>query len=342
MTDLFEALSDADDADLYYVSDEQPGIVRRRRGRGFSYHHPDGTPVDVAERERIEAIVIPPAWREVWICPLPDGHVQATGRDERGRKQYRYHPRWREVRDANKFARLAEFGTRLPELRARVDDDLARPGLPAEKVLAAVVRLLDETLVRVGNDEYAVANGSFGITTLEADHAEIEGDRIALDFRGKSGVEQAVSLRDRRLARIVAACQELPGEDLFGYLDEDGRPVDVTSTMVNDHLRALCGEKITAKHFRTWGGTVVAAGALMELPPPGDEKEATSNELAALDLAAGRLGNTRTVCRNCYVHPQVTDAYRDGSLHEAWRRSRRRSRFSRAEAATLAVLGDRA
>ena len=337
MAALFEVLSDADEADLYYVTDERPGISRRRRGKGFSYHHPDGSTVSPAERERIEAIVIPPAWQDVWICPLPDGHIQATGRDERGRKQYRYHPRWREVRDANKYDRLADFGAALPDLRARLDEDLDRRGLPGEKVLAAVVRLLDETLIRVGNDEYK-GNDSYGLTTFEADHVSVDGSRIEFEFRGKSGVEQEVELRDRRLATVVRRCQDLPGEELFGYLDDDDNVVDVTSTMVNDYLRSITGTNVTAKDFRTWGGTVTAAELLAPLPVPDDEREAKSNELIALDAAAGKLRNTRTVCRNCYVHPRVPETYREGELQGAWKRARDAARFSRAEKAVLSVL----
>jgi DNA topoisomerase-1 len=337
-TQLFDALSHADDADLFYVTDAQPGISRRRRGKGFSYHHPDGAPVSADDRARIEALVIPPAWTDVWICPVADGHIQATGRDDRGRKQYRYHDRWRQVRDADKYERLAEFGAQLPDLRASVERDLGQRGLARERVLAAVVRLLDETLIRVGNDRYAEENDSYGLTTLEDGHAEVQGSLVRFEFRGKSGVEQEVALRDRRLAAIVRACQELPGEDLFGYVDDDGQAVDVTSTMVNEYLRERSGHAITAKHFRTWGGTVTAAEVLAELPVPDDEREAKSNELAALDTAAAALGNSRTVCRNCYVHPHVGDAYRDGQLQDAWKRARERARFRRIESAVLTVL----
>jgi DNA topoisomerase I len=336
-----DAKAAALDAGLTYVTDERPGITRRRRGKGFSFLRPDGSSVSPADRARIESIVIPPAWTDVWICPSPNGHIQATGRDDRGRKQYRYHTRWREVRDANKYERLAEFGTALPDLRAAVDAHLALRGLPAEKVLAAVVRLLDETLIRVGNDEYAATNESYGLTTIEGDHVEVNGSEIHFEFTAKSGIEQDVTLRDARLARIVRACQELPGEDLFGYLDDDGNAVDVTSTMVNDYLRSLCREDVTAKHFRTWGGTVTAADALMVLPVPESETEAKSNELAALDAAADVLGNTRTVCRNCYVHPHIGDAYRDGQLQDAWKQARASARFRRTERAVLTVLESR-
>jgi len=327
---------------LVYVTDDRPGILRRRRGKGFSYHRADGRAVDDDERARIESLAIPPAWTDVWICAEENGHLQATGRDARGRKQYRYHPRWREVRDAAKYDRLVDFAAGLPDLRARVDDDLARRGLPQEKVLAAVVRLLDETLIRIGNDEYVDANGSYGLTTIEAEHVRIDGPRIELEFTGKSGIEQDVVLRDRRLAAIVRACQELPGEDLFGYLDDEGAAVDVTSTMVNEYLRSITGDDVTAKHFRTWGGTVTVAELLAPLPVPDADAEARSNELLALDAAAARLGNTRIVCRNCYVHPHVAAAYRDGELQAAWKRAREAARFSRAEKATLTVLQERA
>ena len=323
---------------LVYVSDESPGITRRRRGKGFSYHHPHGTAVSAGERARIEGIVIPPAWTDVWICPKANGHIQATGRDDRGRKQYRYHPTWREFRDAAKYERLTEFAGVLPDIRAKLDDHLAKPGLGQEKVLAAVVSVLDETLIRIGNDEYAATNGSYGLTTIEGQHVRVDGTRVEFNFRGKSGVQRALTLRDRRLATIIRRCQDLPGEDLFGFLDGDGRAIDITSTMVNEYLRDLTGADVTAKHFRTWGGTVTVSELLAVLPPPDDEREAKSNELIALDAAAGRLGNTRTVCRNCYVHPHITTAYREGDLQDAWKRAREAARFSRAEKATLTVL----
>jgi DNA topoisomerase I len=338
MADLFDVLCAADTADLYYVNDEVPGISRRRCGRGFSYRHPDGSKVSASERRRIESLVIPPAWDHVWICPIADGHLQATGRDQRGRKQFLYHPEFRKVRELMKYEQLAEFGRRLPKVREQIEADLGRRGLPQEKVLAAVVRLLDDTLIRVGNDEYAATNESFGLTTFQQHHADVDGGKVRFEFRGKSGIEQEVELRDPRLARIVKACQELPGEELFQYVDDDDAVVDVSSGMVNDYLRDVCGGKVTAKHFRTWGGTVVAAEALAELPVPDAESEAKSNELAAIDLAAERLGNTRSVCRSSYVHPRLFDAYREGGLQEAWKRARQARHFSRAERATLTVL----
>lgn len=330
----------AGDAGLHYVSDATAGITRRRRGQGFSYHRPDGSLIDEPpERARIEALAVPPAWTDVWICPRPDGHIQATGRDDRARKQYRYHPRWREVRDADKYASLRTFGRALPAIREQVESDLRRRSLPEEKVLAAVVHLLDQTLIRIGNDEYADANESYGLTTLQDDHATISGERLRLEFEAKSGAEFDVVLRDRRLARIVRQCQDLPGEDLFQYVEE-GQVIDVTSTHVNDYLGRLTGGSHTAKDFRTWGGTVVAAETLVALGGYGTAREAERNVLVAIDAAAERLNNTRTVCRNCYVHPRVPESYRDGSLPDAWRSSRTTPTMRRGERTVLRLLED--
>jgi DNA topoisomerase-1 len=334
---LVDPVATADEAGLRYVSDAKPAVTRKRRGKGFSYRRVDGSLVSGDERRRIEAIVIPPAWTDVWICDRPDGHILATGRDDRGRKQYRYHPHWQEVSEATKFAALADFGGTLPSVRARVEEDLARPGLPETKVLAAVVHLLDETLIRIGNDEYAVTNDSYGLTTLEDDHATVSGTTVAFEFGGKSGAEFEVEVSDPRLAVIVRRCQELPGEDLFQYLDGD-QVVDVTSTHVNDYLRTLTKGERTAKDFRTWGGTVVAAETLTKLGPPETAAQERRHILAAIDAAAERLGNTRAVARSSYVHPGVIEAYRDGDLAEAWRRSRTAPRMSRAERAVLKVL----
>ncbi len=338
MADLYEALVAADEAGLFHVSDARPGIRRLKRGTGFSYVRPDGTVLDAEERVRIAAIAIPPAWTDVWICPRADGHILATGRDVKGRKQYRYHPSWREVRDTDKYHRLSRFGHALPAIRARLEEDLSKRGLVEEKVLATVVSLLDESLIRVGNDEYATQNDSYGLTTIEADHVEVHGASVHFEFRAKSGVEQSVSVSDKRLARVVKQCQELPGEDLFAFNDDAGRVVDVTSTHVNEYLRAVTGDTFTAKDFRTWGGTVVAAEALAGMGAAETTKEQEANVLAAIDAAAEALGNTRTVARSCYVHPAVTDAYRGGSLDEVWRAARSRRRFSRPEVAVLAVV----
>jgi len=338
MADLLEALTDADEAGLYYVVDTHPGIVRRKRGKGFSYHDPDGAPVDEDTKRWIASLAIPPAWTDVWICPLREGHILATGRDAKGRKQYRYHPRWREVRDGNKYFRLIDFAGALPHVRKKIDEHLRLGGLPREKVLAAVVKLLDETLIRVGNDEYAVLNESYGLTTMQDEHAEIAGSTIRFEFTGKSGIETEVALRDARLARIVKACQELPGEELFQYLDDDGAQIDVNSGHVNTYLRELTGAAFTAKDFRTWGGTVVAAETLVQLGEPADEKEAERHVIAAIDAASEKLGNTRAVCRSCYVHPAIPEAHTDGTLLQAWRSSRDGAQCRRGERAVLKVL----
>jgi DNA topoisomerase-1 len=269
-------------AGLRYVTDDRPGIRRRRQGSGFSYLDPEGRPLrDRQERRRIESLAVPPAWTDVWICPLANGHLQATGRDARGRKQYRYHPDWRAVRDETKFGRMIAFGEALPALRARVASDLARTGLPREKVLAAVVRLLETTLIRVGNEEYARENRSFGLTTLRSRHVAIAGATLRFRFRGKSGKEHSVAISDRRLARVVRACRELPGHELFQYLDESGERQVVDSDDVNAYLRAATGEDFTAKDFRTWGGTVLALSALLAGPA----------ELARPAKLAGPEGN---------------------------------------------------
>jgi DNA topoisomerase I len=305
----------AHDAGLVYVCDDRPGIRRLRSGRGFRYLSPDGQPIrDRDDIARIRKLAIPPAWRNVWICPDPRGHMQATARDARGRKQYRYHPRWREVRDEAKYGRMVEFGRVLPQIRARTEKDLARPGLPREKVLAAVVRLLEATLIRVGNEEYARTNRSFGLTTLRDRHASVEGYRIHFRFRGKSGKEHEIGVQDRRLSNLVKRCQELPGQDLFQYIDDEGRPRSIGSTDVNDYLREIGGEDFTAKDFRTWAGTVLAAWALHDFQAVDSHRRAKKNVVRAIEQVAERLGNTPAVCRKCYVHPTVIDAYLEGSL----------------------------
>ncbi len=332
-----EAELAAREAGLNYVSDAKPGIRRVRRGKGFSYVGLDGRPVSAAERKRIEGLVIPPAWTDVWICPRPDGHVQATGRDAKGRKQHRYHPDWRRIRDATKYERLVDFGAGLPALRAAVERDLELAGFPRERALALVVSLLDRTLVRVGNDEYASSNSSYGLTTLRADHAEVEGAKVVLDFVGKSGTPQKVALHDKRLARLVRRCSELGGQELFSFLD-GGRVCDVGSSDVNDYLREKTGAQVTAKHFRTWGGTCAAAAALVLCRPPATKKEVDAQVLAGIDVAACVLGNTRAVCRSSYVHPAVLDAHASGVLLETWKQSRATERANRAERTVLSVL----
>jgi DNA topoisomerase-1 len=314
-----EASVVAREAGLRYSSDDRPGITRRRVGRGYSYRDPSGAPI--RDREvlgRIRALAIPPAWTDVWICPWPNGHLQATGRDARGRKQYRYHARWHARRGSDKFERMIAFADALPRIRARCEADLARPGLPREKVLAAVVRLLELTLIRVGNDEYARLNRSFGLTTLRDRHARIKGSEVRFRFRGKAGRMHEVGLRDRRLARVIRRCQELPGQELFQYVDEAGEVRDVTSDDVNAYLRDAIGaedggEAFTAKDFRTWAGTVLAYRALRALEPA----EGTAGRKAVVEAVrqtADRLGNTPAVARGSYVHPAVLEAYLDGSL----------------------------
>jgi DNA topoisomerase-1 len=309
------AISAARAARLRHVNDDDPGITRRRRGERFVYDGPDGRRVRDAETlVRIRALAIPPAWTDVWICPIPNGHIQATGRDARGRKQYRYHARWREVRDENKYDRMIEVGEALPGIRERVDNDLGRSGLPREKVLAAVVRLLELTFLRVGNEEYARLNRSFGLTTLRDRHVAIEGSRIGFRFRGKSGKVHESDIRDRRLARIVRACQDLPGQTLFQYVDDAGERQTIGSDDVNAYLREVSGEDITAKDFRTWAGTVLAFRALCALDPAASDTDAKRNLVAAIKEVAGQLGNTPAVCRKSYVHPDVIEAYLDGDL----------------------------
>jgi DNA topoisomerase-1 len=309
--------ADARRAGLVYVSDATPGIRRRRRGRHFQYVAPDGGPLrDTGHLARIRSLAIPPAWTDVWICPSPNGHVQATGRDARGRKQYRYHPRWRAIRDADKYGRMVAFARALPWIRARVAEDLRRPVLSRERVLATVVRLLETTLIRVGNEEYARENGSFGLTTLRQRHVSVEGGTLRFVFRAKGGSERRMAVHDRRVARAVRRLEELPGRELFQYLDEEGRRQRIDSGDVNEYLREASGDDFTAKDFRTWAGTVLAARALGEVARFDSEAQARRNVVRAIEAVAGRLGNTQAICRRCYVHPAVIDSYLDGSLVE--------------------------
>ena len=308
-------------AGLRYVSDAKPGIHRVKKGDGFSYVDADGKTVhDEATLARIKSLVIPPAWTDVWICASANGHLQATGRDARGRKQSRYHPRWREVRDETKYERMALFAAALPKIRARVKEDLAKPGLPREKVLATIVMLMEETCIRVGNEEYAKQNKSYGLTTLRTKHVEVNGTKIHFDFQGKSGVRHTVDLQDRRLARIIKQCHDLPGYELFQYLDEAGERHSVDSSDVNEYLRAISGAEFTAKDFRTWAGSVLACVMLGEIGPYESETEAKKNVVAAIKSVAQKLGNTPSVCRKCYVHPAVLEAYLGGITIEAARK----------------------
>ena len=302
-------------AGLVYVHDDDPGIRREGQGRYFDYFGPDGKPVkDEAVLERIRKLVIPPAWTHVWICPDASGHIQATGRDARGRKQYRYHDEWRAHCDELKFSNMAAFGRALPTLRARVEKDLSMHGLPREKVLAAVVRLLELTLIRVGNDEYANKNKSFGLTTLRDRHVKFQGSSAVFEFRGKSGVVHRTGIRDRRLARIVRACQEVPGQRLFQYRDKDGGRHSISSHDVNAYIREATGGSFTAKDFRTWAGTLSCACSLLEAGPAASAAEAKRVMAACVKQTASRLGNTPAVCRSSYVHPGVFDTYAEGRL----------------------------
>jgi DNA topoisomerase-1 len=314
----------AEAAGLAHTTDALPGIRRRRRGKGWSFIGPDGRTVSDAETlSRIKTLAIPPAWTEVWICADPNGHIQATGRDAKGRKQYRYHPRWNEHRSANKFGRLIAFSQALPKIRERVERDLARHGLPREKVVATVVRLLETTYIRIGNEEYAKTNKSFGLTTLRDGHVEVAGAKLRFRFIGKSGMRHEVEVRDRRMARIVKMCRDLPGYDLFQYVDEHGVRQDVDSGDVNRYLREIAGEDFSAKDFRTWGGTLLAARELRQLPPPKSAREAKKVTTQVIQRVASMLGNRPATCRKYYVHPAVLEAYADGSLFEAVARVRR-------------------
>jgi DNA topoisomerase-1 len=328
----------AESAGLVYVCDEDRGIRRERQGEAFVYCKPGGEPVsDEVTLERIRKLAIPPAWTDVWICPKPSGHLQATGRDARGRKQYRYHPQFRELRESTKYEHMLEFARALPALRARIAQHMALRGLPRDKVLATVVNLLETTLIRVGNDDYARDNRSYGLTTLRNPHVKVEGAELRFQFKGKSGRSWRLQLKDRRVAKIVRACQELPGQRLFQYLDEEGAAREVTSADVNAYLKEVTGSDITAKDFRTWAGTVLAALALREF----EDFDAKKNIRTAIERVAARLGNTPTICRKCYVHPEVLNAYAEGTLvleieAEAC------GDFKPEEAAVLALLEARA
>ena len=302
-------------AGLRYVTDAQPGIHRRRRGKGFQFIDAEGKAVrDKETLARIKSLVIPPAWSDVWICQNPKGHLQVTGRDARGRKQSRYHPRWREVRDETKYERMTIFGGILPTIRERVERDLSLPGLPRLKVLATVVRLMEATLIRVGNEEYARENHSYGLTTMRNKHVEVEGSTVSFKFQGKSRVQHAVDLQDRRIAKIIQRCQDIPGYELFQYVDKEGDHHTIDSADVNDYLREVSGQDFTAKDFRTWAGTVLACTVLQEFEAFESQTQAKKNVVQAIKGVAARLGNTPSVCRKSYVHPVVLDTYFSGAM----------------------------
>jgi DNA topoisomerase I len=305
----------AESAGLRYVSDVGPGIRRRSSKKGFAYVNDDGSKLTAAEAlRRIKSLAVPPAWTDVWICPSADGHIQATGRDARGRKQYRYHPRFRELRESTKYEHLVAFAEALPRIRAKVREHMSLRGLPREKVVATVVHLLDMTLIRIGNDDYARHNNSYGLTTLKNRHVAINGNEVRFRFTGKSGKQWFLQVRDRRIAKIIRACQELPGQELLRYLDEEGNPQGITSSDVNAYLKAVTGTEITAKDFRTWAGTVLTALALSELPTFESVTQAKRNLRNAIKKVAARLGNTPTICRKCYVHPELVTSYLGGSF----------------------------
>lgn len=326
-----EHVAAAKAAGLVYVTDAMPGIARRRAGKGFAYYTPRGARItDPAVRKRLAALAIPPAWTDVWICPDPRGHLQATARDAKDRKQYRYHPRFRAERDESKFDRMLAFSAALPRLRELVERDLMSPGLTRRKLLATLVRLLDKTLIRIGNEEYLKSNKSVGLTTMRRRHVVVEGHTLTFSFRGKSGVQHEIAVTDQRLARIVRSLQDLPGQELFHYLDDEGRRLTVDSGDVNAYLQELTGSDVTAKDFRTWSGTMLAASALRAFGPPASAAEAKRNVNQALDRVAKRLGNTRAVARKYYVHPAIVEAYHRGVAAPVPRRARRRERPSAA------------
>src|SRR5438105_13410798 len=331
-------------AGLHYVSDLGPGLRRKRIGKGFAYLTSGGSPIrDPDTLRRIKRLAIPPAWTDVWISGDPQGHLQATGRDARGRKQYRYHARWREVRDAVKYDRMLAFAEALPRIRAQTDRDLELPGMPRRKVLATVVRLLEETRIRVGNDEYRKENGSFGLTTLRNRHVNAHGSSIRFNFRGKGGKSHLVKVTDRRLVRIVKRCQDLPGQELFQYVDEDGQPKAIESDDVNQYLREIAGDDFTAKDFRTWSGTILAARFFRECQPHEETAESRKAVVRTIAQVAEQLGNTSAVCKKCYIHPAVIAAYLAGSLKPLEEREEQDPyRLTAEERGLLRLLGSAA
>ncbi|HEY8608524.1 MAG TPA: DNA topoisomerase IB [Noviherbaspirillum sp.] len=343
-----DARATARQVGLRYVGDGVAGITREPEKEGFRYSGPDGKPIrDEAVLARIKALAIPPAWTEVWICPWENGHLQATGRDARGRKQYRYHSHWRRVRDEVKYGRMINFGKALPMIRQRVDEALKLPGLPREKVLATIVYLLQATMMRIGNQEYARQNKSFGLTTLRDRHVRIDGKEVEFRFRGKSGVQHAIRVDDPRLAKIIRRTRDLPGQELFQYIDDDGEQRSVDSSDVNEYLRSITGEDYTAKDFRTWSGTLLAALALQEYEKFDSAAQAKKNVVRAIESVAERLGNTPSICRKCYVHPAVIESYLDGTMLQALQQRTREEMENELhalgpeEAAVVALLQER-
>jgi DNA topoisomerase-1 len=345
VTDPEEA---AEEAGLRYVTDDKPGYTRKRRGKKFIYFDTEGKQIkDETRILRLNRLAIPPAYKDVWICPSPNGHLQATGLDDRRRKQYRYHERWRAERDENKYEKMVVFGQALPKIRRRLNRDLKKRGLPREKVIATVVQLLEKTLIRIGNEEYAKANKSFGLTTMRSRHVDVKGETLRFRFRGKSGIEHDIGVEDRRVARIVRKLQDLPGQEVFQYLDEKGERHQITSDDVNEYLRKITGEEFTAKDFRTWAGTVMAAMALQAQEAFENKSQAKKNVKDAIKAVATVLRNTPAVCRKCYIHPAVLETYLDGSLIEGLKKRTEKTledslgNLRSEEAAVLAFLRER-
>jgi DNA topoisomerase-1 len=338
---------DAKTVGLRYVNDVQPGFTRRRNGKGFSFKDQDGNTVRDADTiARFRALVIPPAWRDVWICPYSNGHIQATGFDERGRKQYIYHEKWRQARDENKYERMLAFAQVLPKIRRATKRDLKQRGLPRTKVLATIVQLLEKTMIRIGNEQYAKENKSFGLTTMRNRHAKVRGAKVHFDFKGKSSVHHEIGLQDQTLARVISKLQDLPGQELFQYQDEDGEIVSVGSGEVNEYLKQISGDEFTAKDFRTWSGTVLASLALQEFEKFDSHTQAKKNIVRAIEDVAAKLGNTPSICRKCYVHPAILESYLDGSMLKTMQqtteaRLKKLRGLSAEEAAVLAFLQKR-
>jgi DNA topoisomerase I len=308
-------------AGLRYVTDTKPGIQRKPWRKTFRYFNPDGTMLrDTDTLARIKSLVVPPAWTDVWICPNPKGHLQVTGRDARGRKQSRYHPRWREVRDETKYERMMIFGVALPKIRECIERDLSLPALPRQKVLATIVRLMETTLIRVGNEEYARQNHSYGLTTMRNKHVDVAGSTVTFSFQGKSGIKHTVDITDRRIAKIVQRCQDIPGYELFQYVDKDGTQHSIDSADVNEYLREISEQDFTAKDFRTWAGSVLACELLYEFETFDSQTQAKRNVVQAIKSVASRLGNTPSVCKKCYVHPAVLDSYMSGAMLKTFKR----------------------
>jgi len=340
---LSDHAESANAARLRYVTDDAPGVKRRRNGKGFVSVTTNGKIVrGQHELRRFKALAVPPAWRDVWICALPNGHLQATGRDAKGRKQYRYHPRWREFRDESKYDRMLDFAWVLPTIRRRVEHDLALPGLHRKKILATVIRLLEMSRIRIGNEEYRQQNNSHGLATLRSHHVSVSGSSIRFEFRGKSGVQHALGLNDRRLATIIKRCQEFPGHELFQYIGDNGDRYRINSEDVNDYLRQIGGDEFSSKDFRTWAGTVLAARELEQLDGVGTKTARKKSIQRAIELVAEKLGNTKVICRKCYIHPAVIEACLEGSLSQLLRRRTTKTKtwhgLESEEAAVLALL----